>query len=68
MYHTNEYEISLFDMTDDQLLEETKNMIFLSSRYQSARDSDFHSKVDYCYDECAKRDTQIYRDAYQLAF
>ena len=66
MFHLNEYEISLFDMTDDQLVQATKDAIFLSSRYASVVNSHFHLMCDACFDACQKRSPDLYKTAYAL--
>ena len=49
------YAWRLWMMTDDALLHETEQKIWLSAYAANNRRSDYHWQVDVCYDECVRK-------------
>ena len=64
--HGPVYTLSLQDMTDEQLLKETKKCIWHSAFANNNPRCEFHWKADMCYDECKNRDPNLvnYKKAY----
>jgi hypothetical protein len=61
----SEYVQKIHDMADQQLMEETKNVIWLSGYANNNPRADYHWQVDICYDEWLLRDKS---DWYQKAY
>jgi hypothetical protein len=49
------YVEKIINMTDEELLKETKDKIWLSAYAANNPRSDYHWQVDVCYDEWNKR-------------
>lgn len=61
-----EYLKKIVSMTDDKLLKECKDKIWLSAYANNNPRSDYHWHVDACYDECTRRNRKdIYEKAYK---
>lgn len=60
-----DYIASLHGMTEEQLRDACKQMIWLSTYAGNNPRSDYHWKVVACYDECERRKRpNIYKRAY----
>lgn len=63
-----QYINKIVAMTDDELMDEAKNKIWLSAYAANNHRSDYHWHVDVCYDECQfRRRPEIYEEAYKKA-
>ena len=64
----NEYNVKLQKMNDEELQEESKNMIWHSAFAANNPTADVHWQADACYDEAYRRgNTEIYNKAFEDA-
>lgn len=64
-----EYLDKLKAMSDDQLLKETKQAIWLSAYANNNPRSDYHWHADACYDEAkARSKPEVYKKAYRQTY
>lgn len=61
----SEYLERLANMTVEELTKETENKIWLSAYASNNPRSDYHWHCDACYDECQKRDPEMYEKAWK---
>ena len=62
------YLKKIVQMTDDQLYDECKDIIWLSAYASNNSRSDYHWKCDACYEECQRRNkSEIYNRAHTSA-
>jgi hypothetical protein len=63
-----DYLTKLETLTDEQLLKETEDKIWLSAYAGNNLKSDYHWQCDACYDECSKRNKlDMYEQAWKQA-
>ena len=61
----NEYKAKLADMSEDDLVEETSDVIWYSGLYGEY--SSYDQRADMCYVECNSRNDTLYRRGYKRA-
>ena len=65
---TQDFVNKLQAMTDEQLLKEAEQDIWLSAYAQNNRRSDYHWHADECYEEAKRRNkSEIYTQAFNAA-
>lgn len=63
-----DYLKKVASMDEDHLETETYSMIYQSARCSNNPRADWHWMVDVCYDECKRRDGNIYVSAYNKCY
>jgi len=60
----SQYLAKILNMTNEELESETGQMIYHSARCHNRPRADWHWMVAACYDECGRRDQDMYKRVY----